>query len=363
MATRRRRVSVFLTGFPGFLGSALVDRLLDRTDRVDCLVQSAHRDEAERRAAEIAGTDWADRIRLHEGDLTDARVGLADDRYERLADDADEVFHLAAVYDLGVERELARRVNVEGTERVLDFTERADARLQYVSTCYVSGRYGGVFDEAMLREGQSFTNHYEETKYLAEVAVRDRMADGLAATVYRPAITVGDSRTGETQKYDGPYYLIRFLLRQPRLAVFPRLRGATTTELNVVPRDYVVDAIDALSRTDRAVGTTYNLCDPHPPTVADVRSILAAATDRRVLSVPTSQSLLTRVLSVERVRRWTGVDPAVVPYFTHPTRYVCPNARRDLAGTGVSPPAFGAYARTLVEYVRDHPDVPSDAMV
>jgi thioester reductase-like protein len=356
-------MSVFLTGFPGFLGSALVGRLLDRTDRVDCLVQSTYRDDAARRAAELAGDDREADIALHEGDITDPGLGLSEETYDRLAADAEAAFHFAAVYDLGVEAELAERVNVDGTVHVLDFAEAADARLHHVSTCYVSGRYDGVFTEEMLREGQSFTNHYEETKFRAEVAVRERMADGLSATIYRPAITVGDSRTGETQKYDGPYYAIRYLLRQPRVAVLFTPVGASDAELNVVPRDYVVDAIDALSRMDRSAGVTYNLCDPHPPTAVEAQRVLAAAAGRRVVSVPTSQSLLERVLSAGPVRAATGFDPAVVPYYTHLTRYVAPNARRDLSGTGVSPPPFAAYAPALVAFVRENPDVTSAAMV
>ena len=355
-------MSVFLTGFPGFLGSALVGRLLDRTDRIDCLVQSKYRDDAARRAAELAGDNWEADIALHEGDITDPRLGLSEEAYDRLAGDAEEAFHFAAVYDLGVEAELAERVNVDGTRHVLDFAEAADARLHHVSTCYVSGRYDGVFTEEMLREGQSFTNHYEETKFRAEVAVRERMAEGLSATIYRPAITVGDSRTGETQKYDGPYHVIRYLLRQPRVAVLFTPLGASDTELNVVPRDYVVDAIDALSRMDRSAGVTYNLCDPHPPTAVEAQRVLAEAAGRRVVSVPTTQSLLERLLSAGPVRAATGFDPAVVPYYTHPTRYVAPNARRDLSGTGVSPPPFAAYAPALVEFVREHPDISSAAM-
>jgi thioester reductase-like protein len=356
-------VSVFLTGFPGFLGSELVDRLLDRADRVDCLVQPAYREAAEARAAEIAGPEWRDRVRLYEGDVTDPSLGLDAERYGDAATAADEVFHLAAVYDLSVSRDVGERVNVDGTEHVLDFAEAADAdRFQHVSTCYVSGRHDGVFRESDLAVGQSFTNHYEETKFRAEVAVRDRMAEGLPATVYRPAIVVGDSETGATQKYDGPYYLIRFLLRQPRVAVLPLLGAPDETELNVVPRDYVVDAIAELSAMERAAGVTYHLCDPNPPTVREAVRLLADAADRRLLAPPVPEGLLRRVLSLPRARDLTGVDPAVLPYFTHPTRYVAGNARRDLTDADVSPPPFASYVSTAVDYVRANPSVGSEAM-
>ena len=127
------------------------------------------------------------------------------------------MWHLAAVYDLAVPPEIARRVNVDGTANVVDLCHSLPRlrRLQYVSTCYVSGRYAGEFGEDVLAEGQPFRNHYESTKYDAEQLVRDAMAGGLPATIYRPGIVVGDSTTGETLKYDGPYFIAGFLRRQP----------------------------------------------------------------------------------------------------------------------------------------------------
>jgi len=155
-----------------------------------------------------------------------------------LADEVVEIYHLAAIYDLGVRREFAMRVNVEGTRNMLEFAChcRGLRRFQYVSTCYVSGTHAGEFSETDLERGQRFHNFYEETKYLAEVDVQKRMREGLPVTIYRPAIVVGDSKTGNTQKYDGPYSVIRFLLRQPRLAVLPKMGDPDRTEVNLVRR-------------------------------------------------------------------------------------------------------------------------------
>ena len=356
-------VSVFLTGFPGFLGSALVERLLDRTDSVDCLIQSRYRETAEQRASEIAGNDWCERIELHEGDITEPDLGLDAGARGEIQDRTTETFHLAAVYDLGVSREVAEAVNVTGTEHVLDFVEQcATARLQYVSTCYVSGRYDGVFGEDDLDVGQAFNNHYEATKFEAERRVQKRM-DETETTVYRPAIVVGDSRTGETEKYDGPYGILRFLLRQPGHAVLPRMAGASDREVNLVPRDFVIDAIEYLSSQDSSVGQVYQLCDPHPPTVAGTMRLFADATDRRVHSVPLPQRLVEGGLRwLPGAERVTGVDPDTVPYFTHPTRYVCPNTRRDLAGTDIECPPLSSYVDTLVSYLRANPDLRTGAM-
>lgn len=356
----------FCTGFPGFLGSALVGRLLARSeDTVTCLVQPSYRETAERRADEL--TDEAavsrDRLRLVEGDITDRDLGLAE--YDRLRDAADVVYHLAAVYDLGVEADVADRVNVDGTDHVLAFAEAADVeRFHYVSTCYVSGRYDGTFSHADLDVGQSFNNHYERTKFEAEVAVQERMAEGLPATIYRPAIAVGDSRTGETQKYDGPYYLLSLLRRQPRLAVAPAPARPDDHTLNVVPREYVVDAIAELSGRADTVGEVFQLCNPHPPTIGRLIRALGRASDRVAVPVPGTVGLSYAVLSrLPGLADSLGVEPESLPYLAHETEYTDANTRRALAGTGVRCPLFESYVARLVAYVRSHPQVDDAAMV
>ncbi|WP_276272656.1 SDR family oxidoreductase [Haloarcula litorea] len=354
----------FLTGFPGFLGSALVERLLARSaDPVTCLVQPRYRERAERRARDLTAAAGVprDRLSLVAGDITDPDLGLAE--YDRLRRETERVYHLAAVYDLGVDAALAERVNVDGTEHVLDFAAAAGAeRFHHVSTCYVSGRYDGEFTHADLDVGQSFHNHYERTKYAAEVAVRERMADGLPATIYRPAIAVGDSTTGETAKYDGPYYLLSLLRRQPRLALAPAPLDPTTT-LNVVPRDFVVDALAELSGRPDTVGEVYQLCNPHPPTIAALVRTLGRAADRRALPVPGTAGLSYRLLDrLPTLADRLGVEPEALPYLSQPTTYTDANTRRALAGTGVRCPLFAAYADRLVEYVRDHPEVDDAAM-
>ena len=134
--------TVFLTGFPGFLGSALVERLLDRHDdetTVTCLIQSKYREQAEERAADLNGD--ADRVELLEGDVTEADLGLGD-AYDDLQDETVEAYHLAAIYDLTMDREPGKQVNIEGTRHVLEFVAGADVeRFHYVSTVVVSGLY------------------------------------------------------------------------------------------------------------------------------------------------------------------------------------------------------------------------------
>jgi hypothetical protein len=134
-------------------------------------------------------------------------------------------------------------------------------------------------------------------------------------------------------------------------------------EANVVPRDFVADALAHLSRQDGSEGETYHLVEPSPPTVREAVRVLGRAADRTLLPVPVHGGLAKRALERSgRLRSATGMDPELVNYFTHPTRYTPSNAVRDLRGTGVEAPPFRSYADTLVAFVRDHPDVGSEGM-
>lgn len=363
--------TIFLTGFPGFLGSALAEQLLRRYPAevtLTCLIQRKFRAEAETRAARIlAGRPGeAGRIRLIDGDITVPDLGLGEE-YAALQAETLEIFHLAAVYDLGVARDLAMRVNVDGTHNVLSFARGCPRlkRFQYVSTCYVSGRHPGVFREEDLSVSQSFNNWYEETKYLAEVEVQRARDEGMPATIYRPSIVTGDSRTGETQKYDGPYYFIRWILRQPeQVAFLPMVPRPDQTYVNVVPRDYVVDAIAYLSASERSAGKVYHLCDPTPLTVAEMAELIGRAARRRLVRVPLPKTVAKSSLAyVPGLEAFMGIEPESVEYFALPTRYSCENTLADLAGSGISCPSFADYVHNLVAFVRKHPEIPSAAMV
>lgn len=352
--------TVFITGFPGFLASGLVERILARPARssVVCLVEPRFLALAEARAATL-GCDTSDRnsrLRLVIGDITEPDLGLGAEGLTGIT----EIFHLAAIYDLGVSRELALTVNVDGTRNVLAAAAACPdlKRVHYVSTCYVSGRHAGVFRETDLEVGQTFNNYYEETKYLAEALVRKRMADGLPVTIYRPAIVVGDSRTGATQKYDGPYPVIRLLLRQGRVAVMPIVGDPDGTRVNLVPSDYVLRAIDHLSRLPEAEGKTYHLADPHPLTASEILEAVAAVTKQRIVRMRLPMGVARMAIErVPGVYRLLGIPAAALPYYSHPTLYSTSNAEADLVGSGIEVPSFRSYVDRLVEFVRRNPEL------
>ena len=365
--TTKGMAVVFFTGFPGFLGRELLPRLLKRSEyRAVCLIQGRYRPQAEQAVAALERDHGVgERIELVEGDITLTDLGLGA-RLDELAADTVEVHHLAAVYDLAVGLDLAQRVNVLGTRHVLDFCEKCPKleRLHYVSTCYVSGRYAGAFGEEDLELGQPFNNHYESTKHYAEVAVRERM-DRIPTTIYRPAVVVGDSATGATQKFDGPYFAIRFVLKQPGpLSIMPLVGDPSATRFNVVPRDFVVNAIAALSAREDNVGVCYQLADPAPLTVTELIDTMERETGKKLLKIPLPVGLAkAAVAHVPGVESFFEFPPHVIDYFVHPTHYLTTNASRDLAEAGIACPNLRSYFGKLVDFVRANPTIASDAMV
>src|SRR5688572_25629899 len=212
--------AVFLTGFPGFIASRLLRRLASEGGRFLLLVQPAFAERAKEELKNIAaltGRSISD-FAVLQGDITQSNLGLSPADFETARSQSTVLFHLAAIYDLAVARDIAMRVNVEGTRNVNQFAASLPrlGHYHYISTCYVAGKRKGIIYEHELQHDAGFRNYYEETKYLAEVSVEE-LKSALPITIRRPAVVCGDSHTGETAKYDGIYYLIRYLLKWPSL--------------------------------------------------------------------------------------------------------------------------------------------------
>jgi thioester reductase-like protein len=345
-----------LTGFPGFIGRRLVRALLEDGDdvRVVCLVEG--RMEAEARSA-AAGID-GERVEVIAGDITDRRLGLDSESYERLVAEATSVHHLAAIYDLAVPLESAQRVNVEGTGNVLELCARCERleRLSYASTAYVAGTRRGVVYEHELSLGQDFKNHYESTKFQAELWVR-QMMDRVPTTVIRPAIVVGDSRTGETQKFDGPYYMLRVIQASERTGGPIPQFGRSRAPFNVVPVDFVVKAMTLAARDPEAVGGTLHLVDPEPISAAEVLSLLAREYAGREPRLRVPPQLVGASLKVPAIRRFYADAPAEsLRYLNHPVRFDTRQAGSLLARHDLRCPRFEEYLGPIVRFFREHQD-------
>ena len=344
----------FVTGFPGFIGRRLVRRLLadDPDARVFALVEQRMMDPARRAAAAID----PERIELLAGDIAQPRLDLEDDEWERLRSEVRFVFHLAAIYNLAVPLAAAQRVNVGGTGNVLDLCLGADQleRFVYASTAYVAGRRRGVVYEHELALGQSFKNHYESTKFQAELWVRELLGR-VPTVILRPAIVVGDSRTGETEKFDGPYYLLRAIARAHAAGRAIPQFGRSEAAFNVVPVDYVVGAA-AVAATDPAMtGETLHLVDPNPLPTRRLLTLLSNEYAGRAPAGRIPPGLAAASLRLSPVRAVFGGTPhQSIPYLNHPVVFDPRRALELLGPHGLRPPAFGDYAGAMVDFFRRH---------
>jgi nucleoside-diphosphate-sugar epimerase len=350
--------TIFVTGFPGFIAGRLVERLArEEGARFLLLVQPAFLARAREEVARIAGQTGAraENFRLLEGDITRPDLGLSPEDLELARGEATILFHLAAIYDLGVEREPAMRVNVEGTRRVNDFARTLPSlrHYHYVSTCYVAGLRDGLILESELRHEAGFRNFYEETKYLAELEV-EALKRELPVTIHRPSVVCGDSRTGETAKYDGVYYLVNYLRMQPNLLSLANI-GNRKVHLNIVPVDFVVEALAVLLSDERSIGQTVQLADPAPLTTHALFDIIAEHLVGHGSRLTVPMPLVHSSLNLPFSAMLTGLPRVGVPYFFINQTYDTTRARELLEPYSVRCPRFTEYVTTLLEFVERHP--------
>ncbi|HZY05654.1 MAG TPA: SDR family oxidoreductase [Anaeromyxobacteraceae bacterium] len=342
---------VLVTGYPGFIGRQLVRRLAaggGEQERLRLLVQPKH---AARARAELRDLG-AGAAEVLEGDVAQMHLGLSGPEYKRLLAEVATVWHLAAVSYLGVEADLVQRVNVEGTRHVLELCRAAPGltRLNHFSTAYVSGDRVGVILEEELEMGQRFGNHYEESKYRAEVLVRAAMPE-LPVTVYRPGIVVGDSRTGEIDRFEGPYYLAILLVTSPVGVPLP-LPGDGVAPLNVAPVDFVVDAALSISRNPAGVGRTVHVVDPSPLSARKVYQLVAERLHRKLPPVTLPHRVVEALLSLPVLERFYRPQRASIALVNHLALYNCRNLLMLLEGTGIQCPPITSYLDRLIEFVR-----------
>ncbi len=350
--------TIFLTGFPGFIAGKLIKQLAthDR-QRFFLLVQQEFVEKAMRKIEKIA-VDVAvppENFVVIEGDITLENLGVSETDLKIVQAETTDVFHLAAVYDLAVEKDLAFRVNVEGTKNVNEFVKSLPnlRRYNYVSTCYVAGRRTGDIQETELEHSKGFRNFYEETKYLAEREV-EKLKAKIPTTVFRPSVVVGDSRTGETSKYDGIYSLILYLRKAPNLLRFVNV-GNEHVKLNLVPVDFVVDAIAALAKDKRAIGKTIALADPNPLTTGELFDTIAESLTGKKSVVKPPEKLIEKSLMLPLSPAISGLPFPAVPYFFVPQTYDTSVADELLLNHGIHCPNFNSYVGNLLQFVEKNP--------
>ncbi|MGB3323904.1 MAG: SDR family oxidoreductase, partial [Mycolicibacterium fortuitum] len=259
-----------VTGGTGFIGRRVITRIL--SNEPDAEVWVLVRRESLTRFERLA-QDWDDRVKPLVGDLTGTDLGLSDTDVAELGD-VSHVVHCAAIYDMTVGESEQRAANVDGTRAVISLARRLDATLHHVSSIAVAGNHRGTFTEDDFDVAQDLPTPYHQTKFEAELLVRS--TPGLRYRVYRPAVVVGDSQTGEMDKIDGPYYFFGVLARLAALPRFTPMMLPDSGRTNVVPVDFVVDAMVALMHVEGKDGETFHLTAPKTVGLRDIYRGVAA---------------------------------------------------------------------------------------
>jgi short-subunit dehydrogenase len=367
--------SYLVTGAAGFIGRHLMSELVRRGGVFHLVVEK--REPPERLAA--LAQQWkaprAD-IRFLVGDVAKPSLGLRDADVAALRGRVDHVFHLAAVYDMGMDERTARRVNVDGTRHALALARVLGVKegFHHVSSIAVAGRYRGRFLEGMLDERVRVDHPYFESKFRSEQLVRE--ARDLPRRIYRPGVVVGHSRTGVMDKIDGPYYLFPLIRALGDwLPSWLPLVGPEGGTIPLVPVDFVARAMDHIAHAPGLDGKTFHLVDPDPRPAADVIDLFcrAAGAPRFALRLKWGDSfpLLPDALrslvaaspagfvarqAIRLAAAGLDIPPSIFGYLDNPTTFDCRETERALEGSGIECPPLESYAARLWEYWARHLD-------
>ncbi|MFZ3081238.1 SDR family oxidoreductase [Rhodoferax ferrireducens] len=360
----------FVTGATGFIGKRLVKKLLERKGSV---VHFLIRQESEGKVAGLRKYWGAGAARVVPvfGDLTARKLGVSADAIKQIKGQIDHFYHLAAVYDLGADEASQIAVNIEGTRNTVELAAAIQARhFHHVSSIAAAGLYEGVFREDMFEEAENYEHPYFMTKHESEKIVRHECK--LPWSVYRPAMVVGDSSTGEMDKIDGPYYFFKLIqrMRQVLPPWMPSV-GLEGGRVNIVPVDFVVNALDAISHQKGITKKCFHLVDPVGYRVGDVLDIFSRAAHAPKMNLFINAALLgfiprsvtkglMALAPVRRVRQAImkdlGLPEDMLTFVNYPTRFDCRDTLAALKGTGVECPNLKDYAWRLWDYWERHLD-------
>ncbi len=369
---------ILITGATGFLGSAIMRRFLVLGYKLKLLIRKRQRNRSitedfilNNRMDESPYGLFLDNVEIFEGDITSKYFGLGEDIYKQLCSEVDEVLHCAAATHFEKQRaDELMMVNVNGTENMIWFANSGkQKRFHYISTAYVAGKGKGVIFEDELDNEPQFNNEYERSKFLAEqMVVQYAKENVIPYTIYRPGIIVGDSRTGFTCNFDNLYLFAKVLSnikddyinrqgqdsRDQDRNVTIRVPGDPNALVNLVPIDYVADAIVAISQKRETVGKIFHITNPNPPTLNELRNYLTSFLGINGVDISIDGQMEHKHLStIERL--FLRQTRTYHPYIFSKLRFDCSNTRNTLKGTGINCPVISHdLIKILLNYAISH---------
>ena len=362
-------MSYFVTGATGFIGTHLIERLLDRKGMIYVLVRPQSKDKFD--ALKSRWGRRARRVIPIKGDLGEPNLGVSAADRKRLKGKIQHLFHLAAIYDLKAGDQEQEEANVVGTDHALQFAASVKAGcFHLVSSIASAGQYKGTFREDMFEEATGLNHAYFRTKHESEALVRNRAK--VPWRVYRPGIVVGHSQTGEIDKIDGPYYFFKMIqkLRHALPVWFP-LIGFEGGYINIVPVDFVADALDHLAHVPGHDGECFHLTDPRQRRVGEVLNLFARSGHAPTMALRLDPKLfdfvpgaVTRSLTdyrplqqmVDTILRDLHMPKDVLRFSNWQTRFDSTQAQKLLDPAGIRVPPLEDYAWRLWDYWERHLD-------
>jgi len=356
-------MAYFVTGGTGFIGRFLVHNLLEHGEPVYLLVRKS----GLKKLPALRKTWGVDdkRVIAITGDLAKPGLGVAAEDLKRLKGKIDHLFHLAAIYDLAASAEDQQRANIDGTRHAVEFAHAVEAGcFHHASSIAAAGLYDGVFREDMFEEAEDLDHPYFRTKHLAEGIVRSECQRPWR--IYRPGFVVGHSKTGYIDKIDGPYYFFK-LIQKMRNMLPPWMPtiGIEGGRINIVPVDFVADALNYLAHKKGLDGKCFHLTDPEPYRIGEVMNIFARAAHAPQMTMRINARMfgfipapiLYGIGALSPVKRMVravlkdlGIPKDAFDFINWPTRYDNREAAKALKGSGIAVPPLDSYAAKLWDY-------------